>query len=112
MATLQQKQQVIDCLRAKRITITLDRDYYDQYQREWKLWDAGDKETMETAYWNLKDDFVLQLRQHGYDGIDDWDEWHDAFEYAYLDGANEAPVFCTQTGEAIKLSFEWEYIID
>jgi hypothetical protein len=107
MATLQQKQHVIDCLRARVITITLDRYYYDLYQQEWNRDGEGDQETMETAYYNLKDDYVHQLRQHGYDDIDDWDQWHDAFEYAYLDGANAAPVFSTQTGEAIKLRFEW-----
>ena len=107
MATLQQKQHVIDCLRAKQITITLDRHYYDLYQQEWNKYDEGNQETMEIAYYHLKDDFVNQLQLQGYDEIDDWNQWQDAFEYAYLDGANEAPVFRTHTGEAIKLLFEW-----
>jgi hypothetical protein len=66
---------------------------------------------METAYYDLRDDLVIQAREHGYQDIfDSGDEqqWHDAFEYAYLDGAAGAPVFIAHTGEAIKLRFEWK----
>ena len=112
MATLQQKQEVIDCLRARVITIQLSRHDHDEYQEALKQWEGDRTNTqaqhlMEKAYYDLKDDYAHQLQQHGYDEIDDWGEWQNAFEYAYLDGARQAPVFSTHTGEAIKLMFEW-----
>jgi len=118
MATIKQKQNMIDCLRARVITIQLSRDDYDEYQKWYSIWSDGDthKSTvtskMENAYFDLKDEFIAQLGTHGYDVLYDWDdngfvEWNDAFEYAYLDGANESPVFETPRGETIKLRFEW-----
>ncbi len=119
MATIKQKQYMIDCLLARVITIQLSRDDYNEYQKWYNIWNDSDTQTtksirskMETAYYYLKDEFITQLGHHGYDVLYDWDdngfvEWHDAFEYAYLDGANESPVFETPRGETIKLRFEW-----
>ena len=115
MATIKQKQNMIDCLRARVITIQLSRDDYDEYQKWHNIWSDGDitvTSKMEHAFFDLKDEFITQLGHHGYDVLYDWDdngfvEWHDAFEYAYLDGANESPVFETPRGETIKLRFEW-----
>ena len=112
MATIEQKQNMIDCLRARVITIQLPRDDYDEYQKWYSIWSDGDAHKtvtskMNNAYFDLKDEFIAELGTHGYDALYDWDEWHDAFEYAYLDGANESPVFETPGGETIKLRFEW-----
>lgn len=113
MTTLQQKQQVIDCLRSRVITITLKRQSYRDHKREWDKWEHAPKGVspsaeQEEAYWDMKDDAIAQLQDYGYrDVIDEWSWWQDAFEYAYLDGASQAPVFRLQTGEAIKLMFEW-----
>jgi hypothetical protein len=93
------------------ITVTLSRQAYRNYQKAYgQDYDPSDQDQMEQAYYDLRDDLVIQARQHGYQDIFDSrddQQWHDAFEYAYLDGAAGAPVFVTETGEAVKLLFDW-----
>ena len=122
MATLKQKQDLIDCLCGKVITIDLD---IQQINRYWELTDTDgwnntppDEETtrkMDELFYDVRDDFCLQLReQTDIDYLEMQDDpyylqpYMDAWEDGWEDQKASTKWLETPYGYKLKIKYEYK----